>query len=166
MAVSYHSKVYTAIKLCSPYHNWVHTISWFDIVHRQTRYILVQTSMYANKAKWQMCMTWGFELSTWCIPSCLIYHYATMVKSLVISMDTILYIDPGQDICDTLYPLAGVGRPALVPHSTPLRPWRHWSGYQTWISQEFSWKLILAAQHGLEAGMKRRTAARVGLTEK
>ncbi len=39
-------------------------------------------------------------------------HYATMVKSLVILMDSTLYIDPGQDIHDTRYPLAGVGRPA------------------------------------------------------
>ena len=69
-----------------------------------------------------MYMTFGFEPGTSGILTSVLYHYATMVKSLVISMDIILYIDPGQDICDTKYPLTGVGRPALVPHSTPLRP--------------------------------------------
>ncbi len=33
-----------------------------------------------------------------------------MVKSSMISMDSTRYIDPGQDIRDTRYPLAGVGR--------------------------------------------------------
>ena len=78
-------------------------------------------------------------------------------------MDSTLYVDPGQDICDTLYPLAGVRRQGRVPCSTPL-----WSlamksrseslvRTSTWISR----KPILAAQHGLEAAMRCRTAARL-----
>jgi hypothetical protein len=41
-----------------------------------------------------------------------------MVNSSVISMDSTLYKDPGQNIHNTLYPLAGIGRPVLFQHST------------------------------------------------
>jgi hypothetical protein len=77
-----------------------------------------------------MCMMLGLELRTWCITSCMLYHYATMVKSSVISMDSTLYLVPGQDIHYTRYPLAGVGRLARAQRLTPLWPWRHWSGHQ------------------------------------
>ena len=40
--------------------------------------------IYAKKAKCKMCMMMRFEPRTSCIPCCMIYHYATRVKTLVI----------------------------------------------------------------------------------
>ncbi len=37
-----------------------------------------------KKANWKMCMMMRLDPRTSCIPSCVIYHYATSLKSLVI----------------------------------------------------------------------------------
>ncbi len=98
----------------------------------------------------------GFEPRTSCIPSCMLYRYATSVNSLVICMDSTTHIITRKYICDMQYLLAGVGRPGRVPRRlTPAMTSLVWTS--TWISR----KPILAAQHGLQAAMWRRTADRL-----
>ncbi len=110
--------------------------TWYILVCTKTNLVHAGTYQYVReKAKGKMCMIMRFEARTSCIPSCMIYHYAIRVKTLVIWMGRIRYIVTGQDIRDMQYLLAGVGpwRPALVPRSRcrpPLRPWRRWSGHQ------------------------------------
>ena len=121
--------------------------SWY--VQRQTWFILVHTSMYAKKAKWHLCMTSGFEPRTSSIACCILIHYATSVNPLVPDMDKSYQLYTKQDIYDTRYLLAGVGRLARVPRRPPLRPWRHWSAHQlvytryihaqTWFMSSLSW---------------------------
>jgi hypothetical protein len=116
-------------------------------------------------------MKFRFELGTSCIATSVLYHFATMVYSLVISSDGTRYIHPGQVIGDTLYLLAGVGRlvadwcwshaaPLLAP--APAMTQISLVQTSTWISR----MPILAAQHCLEAAMWRWTVRNrsVGLT--
>jgi hypothetical protein len=104
-----------------------------------------------------LCMMFGFEPTTLCIPSCMLYSYATCVNSLVICMDGTRYIITRKDICDMQYLLSGVGRPGRVPCRPPAPAMTSLVRTSTWISL----KPILAAQHGLEATMWRLTAARL-----
>ncbi len=79
-----------------------------------------------------MCITLGLELMTSCIASCVLYHQATIVQSLVLRMVCTRYLHIRQDTLDLWYLLAGVGRPARVPPRPRLWPWCHWSRHQLW----------------------------------
>ena len=61
----------------------------------------------------------GVEPWISCIASCTLYHYATSVHSMVVSMDNTKYI-PAETY--TRVALAGVGRQALVQPLPRLLP--------------------------------------------
>ena len=61
-----------------------------------------------------MCITLGIELWISCIASCALYHYATSMHSVVVSMDNTKYIAAETYTCVARYLLAGVGRQARV----------------------------------------------------
>jgi hypothetical protein len=122
-------------------------------------YVLVQ--IRKNKKRTRKT----FELEQWisCIASCALYHYATSVHSMVISIINTWYIAPETNTRITRYLLFGVGRRARVQPRPRLRPWRHWSGhrlefpgYPFWLSKrqtlkaQFGCKTLLAS--GVQAG--------------
>ncbi len=80
-----------------------------------TWYVLVHT----QKKKKPISITLGVELWISCIASCALYHYATSVHSVVVSMDNTKYIPTETYTRVARYLLAGVGSQALVQ---PL-PW-------------------------------------------
>ena len=64
----------------------------------------------------------GFEPWILCIASCTIYHYATSVHSMVISVVNTWYIPPKTYNRVARYLLAGVGRRARVQQRPRLLP--------------------------------------------
>ncbi len=64
-------------------------------------------------------MTFDIEPTTWFIAACMLYHYATSVKSLVMMMVCTRYIVTKHAGSNALYHLAGAGRPARVPPRPP-----------------------------------------------
>ena len=67
-----------------------------------------------RKNKKQMCITLGVELCISCIASCALYHYATSVHSVVVSMDNAKYTPTETYTRVARYLLADVGRQARV----------------------------------------------------
>ncbi len=119
--------------------NWVSTSSYLELqtftsIYQDvpglylvcTRYVLVRTwknqKMNAHKVEYRTVIS--------CITSCALYHYATRVHSMVLSMVNTRYIANKTYTCATRYLLAAVvGRLARQQHPW-LGPWRHWSRYQ------------------------------------
>jgi hypothetical protein len=64
-------------------------------------------------------ITLGIEPSISCTPSCVLYHYATSVHSLVIWRVNSRYIDTEHDIHDSLYLLAHAGVVLCWSRSAP-----------------------------------------------
>ena len=88
-------------------------------------------------------MMFGFEQKTSSIPSCMLYHYATSMNSLVTGIYSTRYIITRKDWCDFLYLLAG-GRLGRVPRrpsrrlarAAPAMTSESLVRKSTWISQK------------------------------
>ena len=83
---------------------------------------LVCTGTYTEKTRKQMCITLGVEPWISCIASCALYHYATSVHSVVVSMDNTKYIPTETYTRVARYLLAGVGHQARVQPLLQLLP--------------------------------------------
>ncbi len=75
-----------------------------------------------GKTKNEYGKTFRFEPWISFIASCALYHYATSVHSMVISMVNTWYIAPETYTRVAWYLLAGVGRRALVQQRPRLLP--------------------------------------------